>query len=690
MHGTLFLFSLFSPGAHAEEEVDSCPDICEACIVSMPEIDETDDTCCIHTDVTLNRGCDIELEDRPLHIGSTGSLTIQGDTTIQASRVRLDDGGTLKADCDSVSCGETLIRVSDSSEFHGTINYSGSLSMGSFGSSIRIQMADGAEGDVTFGTTSNVNLNGRTTDGVAGDLTIEASNVTLSGITTLQGSPADKGTAGTLSIQARGTEADGSGNIVIDGTIVANGDVAGAAELLAANLITSSANISIRTGNNEGIAGTFIARSTTINLGGDLNLMRNGSSRGPGGKAWIDATETAALTGTVQLMGGGSGASSGPSGTLRLDGGTLMLNGNIYSRGASATPYYGGRISAVATDQINVAGTVQMHGDQTGGSIELVAMNNVTITGTLETGEGASGLIAIQSRNGSVLLGGHHKANGSPMDATTPSFRIDGCKLSFTDDVRLTAPDYGAIALSARSYVATDRTPSDDDNPWIAMALAGEAHLDGTHTTFTYPDPQLAPDIPSFYSNFIVLDPTPVTIVEPSLKRCVPEERNPNDEDGDGYNWERLGSGADCDDADALISPDGMDIDADGIDQNCDCDPAGTVLPHAYATWVPHWGESIDPACDGEDPSDPGDADGGPGEEPVGDSGEPTPDTAVPDTAPPGSDEFGVGSDTGLPTTKYDYGDPVAPCGCAQTNGARSLGWAFAVLVGIAARRRHG
>ena len=689
MNGSLILFSLVLPPAYAEEEVDSCPSICEACIVSMPEIDETDDTCCIHTDVTLNRGCDIELDDRPLHIGSTGSLTIQGDTTIQASRVRLDDGGVLKADCDSVSCGETLIRVSDSSEFHGTINYSGSLSTGSYGSSVRIELADGAEGDVTFSPTSSVNLSGRTTEGVAGDLTIEASNVTLSGSIIIDGSPADKGTAGTLNVQARGTEAGGSGNIVIDGPIVANGDTAGAVELFAAQLITSSANIAIQTGNNEGTAGTFLARSTHISLGGDLNLQRNGSSRAPGGKVWIDASGIATLTGTIQLMGGGTGVSSGPSGTLRMDGGTLTLNGNIVSKGSVTSAQYGGRISAVATDQINVAGALQMHGDATGGSIELVAMNNVTITGTLETGDGDAGLIAIQSRNGSVLLGGHHKANGSPTDPTLPAFSIDGCKLNFSDDVRLTAPDYGAIALSARSYVATGRTPSEEDNPWVAAAVSGVAHLDGTRTTLTFPDSQLEPDL-GFYANFSVLEPLPLTVVQEDLKRCVPEERNPNDEDGDGHNWDRLGSGSDCDDFNELISPDESDSEPDGIDQNCDCDPAGTALPHAYATWVRQWDEPIDPACDGEAPSAPGDADGGPGEEPVGDSGEPTPDTAVPDTAPPGSDEFGVGSDTGLPTTKYDYGDPVAPCGCAQTNGARSLGWAFAVLVGIAARRRQG
>ena len=87
MHGTLFLISLFSSPAHAEEEVESCPEICEGCIASTPDIDGADDTCCIHSEVTLNRGCDIELGDRPLHIGNSGSLTVQGDTTIQASHV---------------------------------------------------------------------------------------------------------------------------------------------------------------------------------------------------------------------------------------------------------------------------------------------------------------------------------------------------------------------------------------------------------------------------------------------------------------------------------------------------------------------------------------------------------------------------------------------------------------------------
>lgn len=163
------------------------------------------------------------------------------------------------------------------------------------------------------------------------------------------------------------------------------------------------------------------------------------------------------------------------------------------------------------------------------------------------------------------------------------------------------------------------------------------------------------------------------------------------DDDGDGHASEASG-GDDCDDTDSSVYPEASDPPTDGIDTNCDgadgvdADGDGTVNaddcapndPARYPGADDAFGDDVDQDCDGTDGID---ADGDVHASTA--SGGDDCDDTNPDAFPGATEDKG-GAD-------LDCDGKASPgCGGCQSSGSPATIGVFALLAGLALRRRRG
>jgi cysteine-rich repeat protein len=299
-----------------------------------------------------------------------------------------------------------------------------------------------AAGDLIGAAGSGMfDVNGGAPDGLAGEINVDAGrNATLAN--RLQAQSGSEGTGGDIAIEAAADLTLASQAQV--STVAA--DDGGTIDLLARQGIVRILAATLDTSGILGGDGGEVTIAAPGAAGGVLitgSVFADGSSfrmtPGSGGVIDIAAGDFVTLSGSSQdpagkiQAQGGSGGGAGGTINVRTGSGLLRLDGNVEAPGLGADSE-GGTIAAVSGDGLTVAGTLNVGtnsqggligleststtdivGNVTGGTIEVVADADVTISGTL-TADGSSGA-----------------------EAMSGLVSISGCALSVTATGRLVA-----------------------------------------------------------------------------------------------------------------------------------------------------------------------------------------------------------------------------------------------------------
>lgn len=345
-------------------------------------------------------GFDVTGEPGSLGVGGELQLEATGRISLQAvgsTRARIQANGSVEGGVVELRAGEDLIEL-------GTIAANATSMLGTGG---LVRMTSDA-GSVRIGT---------------------------GGVTATGGSNGSEGaTGGEITVSA-------ATGVLIEGPVDAsNGDCFGCAVWLEARggdvTLASTAVVSVSASGGFGDGGSIVVDAVgTVNVDGILRAVAKGSGGANGGAGTAGNVDVVALddvdiAGEIDLTGAGP---DGDAGRLGIDAGKdLVMPGRI--RLDTQGEGFGGDAFLVATN-VELTGEVRAHGDEFGGSVDVLAA-------------------------GSAIIGGMVTASGSWRSGI---IEIAGCTLSLSGSASLVTT--GGLALGARSV-----TLAGGD----ALAIAGD------------------------------------------------------------------------------------------------------------------------------------------------------------------------------------------------------------------------
>jgi filamentous hemagglutinin family protein len=330
---------------------------------------------------------------------NVGNLTLTGGAQISSTTFGSGNGGTVRVTAtDTISLDGVLTRISANSQSSSTgnagdivaeaknvtVNGGAQISSGTFGSgdggTVRVKATDTISLDGASGIFAD-NQPGST--GNAGDVVVDAKNVTVTGGAQIGSTTFGPGSGGTLTVKATdtmsvtGTSSDGFSSVIFaQANPGSTGDAGGI--VVEAKTVTVNGAISSATF-GSGNAGTVrVTASDTINLDGAGSLITASSQPGSTGSAGDTTVEAKNVT---------------------VTGGAVIFNGTFGSGN-------GGTVRVIATDAIRLSGLSGISnassGDGSGGSIEVQARHVILTDQAFITagsfGNGNAGDILIQAK----------------------------------------------------------------------------------------------------------------------------------------------------------------------------------------------------------------------------------------------------------------------------------------------------
>ncbi len=395
----------------------------------------------------------------PTTVAGGSTLTLQADAAIN-----IDAAITAPTALNVV-----LLSGNSSSANNSSINIDSAITTA--GGSFTAQI-------VTAANTGTINFNGGSVNSGAG-LQTYASPVTLSTNTTLTGNASFTNTA--TGIVGPGS-LDVTGNAVFDGN-VGNGTLLAALTVGGTTIFTSPTNgMFVNTSGSQDFVGNI-----TVN-GGPLGLTATGAT----GNITLGGTYTGNST---------SGNLQGATPTFSLNGGSLILNGNVTVTGGSLLPASvnvsgAGNVNINNSLSISVPGNISL--DSTG-QINILTGDTLTLQGTgvsssltLLMPVNGPGALSATAGTGSIVFQGTTSGTGS---SPLASISLAAATLSLSGNEYLTtgAQTYtGAVSLTSTSTSAvtvnsstagaitfTSTLDAQNDNPLTISTTSGNIVFTG-------------------------------------------------------------------------------------------------------------------------------------------------------------------------------------------------------------------
>jgi hypothetical protein len=308
------------------------------------------DPCLVNTSRTVTNGSIIDVGNRTLRIGNSGTLTVgSGAMTLRAATLRVDPSGRLMARGTSDDGGGRITVNA------GTIDIAGLVDLnGAPGGSAMLSSSG------TLAVSGTVQARGLGGEDTGGTIDLDAGSITLSGSVDVQGGFFDFG--GDITVTAVNA-------LTVIGTVIATGGDGGTVDLASGGTLEIT-NAGVVRANASGTAGA----------GGDITIAAAGALRFEGELA------AAGRNGSFEDGGG--------------DGGQISLSGATVTTQRSAA-----RITATAGSPDGLGGDIDIAAEQ--GGLEFQGRIESFAVGT----EGSGGSISFDA-TGDALIGGSHDASG--------------------------------------------------------------------------------------------------------------------------------------------------------------------------------------------------------------------------------------------------------------------------------------
>lgn len=447
-------------------------------------------------------------------VQSIGDLTLSADFSLNG--VGTGAGGSIELR----ATGALDLGIHTVAADGGNIGAGGSVSLFS-GSNFSV---DPTKLSVNGGQGSGSNASG-------GGIAVESSaNLTLSGSVSINGIGA--GSGGAVMLSAGGTLSLGSNTITCNGGSTGSGGVVklasgvnftfdpnkvsvnvgagsgsdangGSVEVVSAANLTLSGSIGVN-GIGDGAGGRVVLSAAGMLAIGSNTISANGGDTGDGGYVSLTSNDDISLAfGQVSIGAGQDSASDGTGGTLlvvsaadvtigadiHLDGegngwgGNLLLRAggtlgistyNLSANGGETGS--GGRVNlqsgsalTIASGQVTASAGAGTGSNADGGTIEIIGINNVTVSGSLNVngiGTGAGGRIAIDS--------------GATLSVGSNSFSAQGGTTGNGGFIDLVSAAALSLAASQLSVTAGIGTGSNAAGGSVALTTTADLTLTGT------------------------------------------------------------------------------------------------------------------------------------------------------------------------------------------------------------------
>ena len=327
-----------------------------------------------------------------------------------------------------------------------------------------VQGGEGKGGNITIDTQSAVldhgQIRANAFDGGAGNITLEADNLTLTGGAQIATNTFGAGKGGTITILASDTVAlsGGSQNFGEGTGIFAVAEAgstgrAGDITITAGNIINTQGQVNSSTF-GSGDAGRITLQGPTVRVGDGASIATVTSGDGKGGDVTLKA-QNLTLTGTeligTQVRAGTGPDSAGDAGNILMDAGNITIAGNVVVGSDTDGSGKGGSVTLKASDTIRVAGT---------NGTRLAPVGDPVIAATSGIGnDGDAGNIVLEAKNIELAV-------GARIDSETFGSGKGGT-------VRVTASD---TILASLAYITTSAFP-------LSTGDAGNIVLEANHVT---------------------------------------------------------------------------------------------------------------------------------------------------------------------------------------------------------------